>query len=176
MGLNFPTFSMGLEYFPKKFPSLDNGYRYVEQAGSSGNYILFQVLGGFRYIYGGPKGIYGMSARFTHQFNSWFAVNGGAELVLDGGVRKTIEVENANADYKRFAVTGGFDFLAGKFTVTQYLGLYLYSPWKAKDPIYQKFELTYRLFPDIRTGIALKTYIGEVDFVGWTLNYLLRLK
>ncbi|HLN55010.1 MAG TPA: acyloxyacyl hydrolase [Bacteroidales bacterium] len=176
MGLNFPTFSLGLEYFPKRFPALNHGYRFVEEAGTSGSYIVLEALGGFRYVYGQAAGIYGASARFTRQFNSWFALHGGAELVMDGGVRKTIVAENGNADYKRFALTAGFDFIAGKFTATQYLGLYLYSPWKAKDPVYQKFELTYKIFPDIRTGIALKTYIGEVDFVGWTLNYLLRLK
>lgn len=176
MGLNFPTFSIGFEYFPEKFPPLDHAYRYTEDAGTRCNYIVLQLLGGFRYVDGKATGIYGLSSRYTHQFNSWFSLNGGVELVMDGGVRKTIEKENVNADYKRFAATAGFDFFLGKFTATEYLGFYLYSPMKAKDPVYQKFELTYKIFPDIRTGIALKTYIGEVDFVGWTLNYLLRLK
>lgn len=175
MGLNFPTFSLGLEYLPGGFPALDHQYRYVEEALYPGNYVVLQALGGFRYVFGQAAGIYALSARYTRQFSEWFAVNGGAELVMDGGVKKAIAAENGASDYKRFAATAGFDFLLGRFAATQYLGIYLYSPWKPKDPVYQKFELTYKIFPGIRTGIALKTYIGEVDFVGWTVNYLLNL-
>lgn len=173
-GLNFPTFSLGFEFFPKKYPALVHGYSFIDEGAS--DYLLFQALGGFRYVDDTATGIYGLSARYTHLFNEWFALNGGAEMVMDGGVKKAIEAENGNVDFKRFAVTGGVEFLFGRFSVTQYVGVYLYSPWKAKDQVYQKSELAYKIFPDIRAGIALKTYIGEVDFVGLTLNYLLRFR
>lgn len=176
LGMNFPTFSVGFEFFPKDFPRLDNSYTYVEEEGSSRQYLILQVLGGFRYAYNEPTGIYSVSTRYMRQFNSWFGLNAGAELMMDGGIRKTIAAENGDEDYKQFAATAGYDLILGKFAVNQYLGVYLYSPRKAKDPVYQKSELSYRIFPDIRAGIAVKTYIGEVDFVGFTLSYLLRLK
>lgn len=175
LGLNFPTFSLGLEFFPKQYPRLDDGYTYVREEGTSGQYLVIQGLGGFRYIYDEPAGIYAVSTRYMRQFNSWFGLNAGAELMMDGGIKKAIAAEKGNEDYKRFAVTAGYDLILGKFAINQYLGVYLYSPRKPKDPVYQKSELSYRIFPDIRAGIAIKTYIGEVDFVGMTLSYLLRL-
>lgn len=176
LGLNFPTFSAGLEFFPKHYPRLDDGYVFVEEEGSSGHYLVFQALGGFRYVYDEPAAIYAASARYMRQFNSWFGLNAGVELMMDGGIKKIIAAENGSDDYKRFAATAGYDLILGKFAINQYLGVYLYSPRKPKDPVYQKSELSYRIFPGIRAGIALKTYIGEVDFVGFTLSYLLRLK
>lgn len=176
LGLNFPTFSIGLEFFPKQYPRLDEGYTYVEEEGIAGHYLVLSALGGFRYVYDEPAGIYAVNTRYMRQFNSWFGLNAGLDLMLDGGIKKTIAVENGSEDYKRFAVTAGYDLILGKFAVNQYLGVYLYSPRKAKDPVYQKSELSYRIFPDIRAGIALKTYIGEVDFVGLTLSYLLKME
>lgn len=175
MGLNFPTVSIGLEYFPHGYPALDQDYTYIEEPGLSGSFIQFQAVGGFRYINDKPAGIYNFNIRYVRQLNAWYALHAGAELLLNGALKETIKIENGKADFKRYAMTFGFDFLPGRFVVTQYLGVYLYTPWKPKDPVYQRFELTYRIFPNIRTGISLKTYIGEVDFVGLTISYLLNL-
>ena len=36
--------------------------------------------------------------------------------------------------------------MLGKVIFTQYFGFYLYSPYKARNPLYQKYELAYKIF------------------------------
>ncbi len=89
---------------------------------------------------------------------------------------KMIEIDGLDLDNKRFAITGGQDFLLGKAVFTQYLGVYVYSPYKAKHPVYQKYELSYKILPDIMVGVYLKAHTSDAELFGFSVNYILRLE
>jgi hypothetical protein len=175
-GINFPTVSLGLEYFPGKFPAPDHSFKSDGDTRSSHQYILFQGITGFKSLYGESFLSVGFSARYTRHLRTWYALNGGAELIMDKGVRKMIEVDDRKDDYKRFAITAGQDFYLGRIVFSQYLGIYLYSPYKAKDPVYQKYELAYRILPDFLLGAYLKAHTSDAELFGFSANYILRLR
>lgn len=175
-GINFPTVSLGIEHFQKPFPALENDYSATGEQKIKKSYILFQSLIGYKTVYGEFKTALGISARYTRQIRTFYALNGGLELILDGGVKKMISIEDRSADYKRLAVTAGQDFFLGKVSFTQYLGIYVYSPYKAKHPVYQKYELAYRVFPNLLAGVCLKAHTSDAELFGFTLNYILGKK
>jgi len=175
MGMNFPTLSIGVEQFFRSFPEFDEKYTSEGNSRISEHYILFQVLAGYKSVWGEPTRTAGLSARYTWKLRTFYALNGGAEMIFDGGVRKMVEIQSMNVDYKRFAITAGQDFFLGKISFTQYLGVYLYSPYKARQPVYQKYELAYRM-KDFLAGVYLKAHTSEAELFGFSLNYILRLR
>lgn len=175
MGMNFPTASAGIEFFPKSFPLLNHGYVPERNPGITNRYLLFQAISGYKVVYGEPCWSWGFSSRYVHQLRSFYALNAGAELILDKGVKRMIAIEDRDLDYKRFAVTAGQNFFLGKIMFTQYLGVYLYSPYKAKAPVYQKYEVSYRITPAFLTGVYLKSHTSDAELFGFSMNYLFRL-
>jgi hypothetical protein len=174
-GMNFPTVAAGLEYFPKKNPHLDRSVTPQLIKKVSGRYLLVQVLSGYKVVWGVDTYSFGVSTRYTWQLRARYALNAGAELIFDGGVKKYLEIHGLNLDYKRFAITGGQDFLLGKAVFTQYLGVYVYSPYKAKHPVYQKYELSYKILPSFMVGVYLKAHTSDAELFGFSLNYMLQL-
>jgi hypothetical protein len=170
-GMNFPTLLAGLEYYNRPFQKPPkNAYPrkvYQEQSG----FFTAQLLAGYKVVYSEPVYAYGFGTRFTWQKWYHYALNAGAEIIIDGGVRRMIEIENKSFDYKRFAITGGQDFIFGKVFFTQYFGIYLYSPYKAKSIIYQKYELTYSFLRQLSAGFYLKAYTSDAELFGLCFNY-----
>jgi hypothetical protein len=174
-GMNFPTFSAGLEYLPGGLPDLKNSYRIEKNKYIKNQYLLIQTLGGYKYVWGEPQWAYGISGRYVRSLRSFYSLNAGMELILDGGVRKMIEVHDKNLDYKRLALTGGQDFTLGRVVFTQYLGLYIYSPYKAKNLVYQKYEISAAVLPWLYAGFYLKAHTSDAELFGFMLNYRLRI-
>jgi hypothetical protein len=86
-----------------------------------------------------------------------------------------IEIGDKNLDYKRLAVTAGQDFTLGRVVFTQYLGFYIYSPYKAKNPVYQKYEISASVAPSLYAGFYLKAHTSDAELFGFMLNYRLRI-
>jgi hypothetical protein len=173
--MNFPTITIGLERFAFDIPKLDDLYSPLRNKKESGRSILLQVLTGYKEVWGVDTWTYGFSARYIWQLRTRYALNAGAELIVDGGVKKRIEVDGLDIDNKRVAITGGQDFLLGKAVFTQYLGVYVYSPYKAKHPVYQKYELSYKILPSVMVGVYLKAHTSDAELFGFSANYLIRL-
>jgi len=157
-GMNFPTLTIGLERFASDIPKLDERYKPLRNNKVSERYVVIQSLFGYKVVYGVDTWTYGFSTRYTWQIRTRYALNAGAELITDGGVKKMIEIEGMDKDNKRIAITGGQDFLLGKAVFTQYLGIYVYSPYKAKHPVYQKYELSYKILPQVMASISKSSY------------------
>ncbi|NSW94798.1 MAG: hypothetical protein HPY62_08860, partial [Bacteroidales bacterium] len=112
-------------------------------------------------------------SRLSKQVKSWYALNAGAEAIFDGYIKETIKREQKDTDYRRFALTAGQDLLFGKVIFTQYLGVYLYSPYKARNAVYQKYELAYRLSPRLYSGVYLKAHLHVAELMGVNCSYVL---
>lgn len=94
-------------------------------------------------------------------------------MIFDDYIRETIKREQTGLDYKRFAITAGQDFLLGEVIFTQYLGFYIYSPYKARNSIYQKYELAYKFKPNLMAGVYLKAHLQVAEMMGLSFSYFL---
>ena len=115
----------------------------------------------------------GLNIRTSKQLKPYYALNAGAELISDGAIKETIRRQNMSTDHKRLALTAGQDFLFGNAVFTQYFGFYVYSPYKAQKSVYQKYELAYKIHPNLLVGVYLKAHAQIAELMGLNLGYLL---
>ncbi|HLP72257.1 MAG TPA: acyloxyacyl hydrolase [Bacteroidales bacterium] len=173
-GINFPTAALGLEYFPKQLPAFDQGYTPSASGKMRQQYFLVQMIEGYKWVYGEATWSYGLGIRYGMQLRNYYALNAGAELLLDGSIKRMRSVLERSFDYKRFGLTFGQDFILGKITFSQMLGVYLYSPYKPKHPVYQKYELSYKIIKPLNAGIYLKAHTSDADMFGFMVNFYFR--
>ena len=179
-GMNFPTLALGMEFYRQAFPDLYHNYSSVVQRNKPGALWIFQTLTSIKVLSASgdlpekPALIYGFHTRVSKPLGPFYAVNGGAEIIFDGYIKETIRREGAGIDYKRFALTFGQDFMLGRMFITQYLGAYLYSPYKAGNAIYQKYEVAYKFPPRLMVGVYLKSHLQVAELMGVSLNYIIK--
>lgn len=181
-GMNFPTLSLGLEYFEKPIPNLKNVYSSDLKVIKPGIFLLIQTLTGYRVIDatdGYPEMgtlAFGFHSRFAKEISPFYSLNAGGEIIFDGFIKETLRRDHKSIDYKRLALTVGQDFLFGKVIFTQYLGFYVYSPFKAKNSVYQKYEIAYRIHKNLLLGVYLKAHTSDAELLGLNVSCLLLKK
>jgi hypothetical protein len=177
--MNFPTASIGLQYYHEPIPVMRKRYLKSVEIKKPGISVLFQTLWGYKVIdktdVFPEKGasVLGFDIRIAKQLKTYYQLNGGAEIIFDGGIKETIRRDGLDVDYKRIALTAGQDFLFGKAIFTQYFGFYIYSPYKARNAVYQKYELGFRVHPRIVTGFYLTAHAHGAELMGLNVNFLL---
>ena len=181
-GMNFPTLALGLEHSRYKAPVLRNISPSTLIGIKPASFIMIQaltsvkVVGGLNGIPEKPAFIYGVYSRFVKPLGAYYSINAGAEFIVDGFIKETILRENRSIDHRRFAITAGQDFMLGKVLFTQYMGFYLYSPYKAPDPVYQKYELAYRLHDKFTVGVYLKAHLQVAELMGVNMSWVIQKK
>lgn len=176
-GMNFPTLALGLERFSNSLPVLDHNYISGLEVPKPGLSLTFQALTALKILEETEEFpekavfVYGFNARFAKQIRTWYALHVGAEIVIDGYIKGIIEREGTGLDHKRVALTAGQDFLLGKVVFTQSLGFYVYSPFRGRRPVYQKYELGYRITPALTAGVYLKAHLQVAEMMGFTFSY-----
>jgi hypothetical protein len=177
LGMNFPTASLGLHYFPGGFPVLTREYR-NDLVIRPGIAWTLQALSSYRVI--GKTEIYpeeglfsfGVRASASKQLSRYYALNAGAEIISDYAIKETIRRSGLDMDFRRAAVTAGQDFLFGQTIFTQYFGIYVYSPYKAMNRTYQKYELSYRINEKLFAGVFLKAHAHVAELMGIQIGYI----
>lgn len=174
-GMNFPTVSLGMYYYPDELPVLKRKYR-NDTGTESGISVITQLLTSYRVIdktdIYPEKGAFalGFHMRASKQLTRYYALNAGGEIIFDRGIKEILRRENSDLDYKRVALTAGQDFLFGQTVFTQYFGFYVYSPYKAFRNIYQKYELSYNISPLLSAGAFLKAHLYVAELMGLQIN------
>jgi hypothetical protein len=108
----------------------------------------------------------GINLRSSRQLTRYYGLNAGGEMIFDGAIKETIKRSDSDLDYKRAAVTIGQEFLFGDAIFTQYFGIYVYSPYRARNSTYQKYELSYRISRNILAGVYLKAHAQVAELMG----------
>lgn len=178
-GMNFPTFSIGIMYFPQSIPDFTSGYIPEISDRRAKFYFLFQLLSSYRVLDKTDnypeKGVFatGFHFRVARQLKSFYALNAGTELINDMGIREILRREDRGIDHKRMALTLGQDFIIGKSVISQHLGIYVYAPYKARHLIYQKYELMFHINSNLIMGVWLKahTYVAELMGIGVSYEF-----
>jgi hypothetical protein len=176
-GMNYPTISLGIERFNHGMSDLDYNYKEINQVRNRDVSVIIQGLSSYRVIDATDnlpeKGfiVYGVHMRASKPLGSIYSLNTGAEFIVDGYIRELIRREGTDYDHKRFALTLGQDFTFGKILFVQHLGIYLYSPYEARNKVYQKYELAYKTRGRLLYSVFLKAHVYVAELIGVGINY-----
>ncbi|PLX19686.1 MAG: hypothetical protein C0597_05050 [Marinilabiliales bacterium] len=162
-GMNFPMFGVGLNYYPSgknDFPD-----REKKEFSDEWFYHVY-AFGMLKKIEDDPPfdevtkinfGFLGITGRTVSLLNG-FSV--GLEYFYDAGAKEEIERKGINDDFNKISGLIGHHLLFGKFDFSQYWGTYIYAPYKPAT-FYQRYSLSYRIFPWAIAGVTLKAH-GDV--------------
>jgi hypothetical protein len=173
-GINFPTLNAGLDYSftASRFEDREKDPQIVLNPKKNRFDIIF-LLSGKPIAHGVDRryAVFGFCANYSRVVGRIFALTGGAEWVSDRSLRQKIRIHkdvDESGDYidhHRAAILAGVDWLFGRFIFSQQMGLYVYIPYKARNPIYQRYGLTFKISEHIYTGINLKAHANDADFM-----------
>ncbi|MCX7986807.1 MAG: acyloxyacyl hydrolase [Bacteroidales bacterium] len=172
-GINYPTIGFGANYF------IDQVYVPVRSRITnelySKNWLFYATLSGTAKTIANNEStryfIYGLTIEGKKRFARISAFSVGTELTVDYSLKEYLNRIQLDKDYKRAGVLIGHNLLIGRIVFYQKLGAYLYSPYKAKDPIYQRYGLMYRATKNIWAGVDLKAHRHVADFLDIRLSY-----
>jgi hypothetical protein len=177
LGMNFPTMSLGLFYFPHSIPALTKLNPVAEKVEKPGILVNIQMITGYKVVdrteVYPQKGafVWGIHLRAAKQLRQFYALGAGAELIMDRSLKENISREYLNMDYRRAALTAGQDFFLGNVIFSQHFGFYIYAPYKARNLLYQKYELSYKIKPHLLSGVYLKAHSQVADLMGLSFTY-----
>lgn len=174
-GLNYPSISLGLDYslHQIQFTKRDKIKRSDFQPS---NFIRTSVLLGFKGITEDDKlyFIVGLLGKFGRRITQMSAFTGGIEFNIDYAEKQLSTIYNEipkNASYK-LSLTGGYEYLLGKFALTFDLGLYLYNINRSTDLLYQRYGVIYKIRDKICLGVNLKAHRHVADFFDIRIGYI----
>jgi hypothetical protein len=171
-GINFPTLSLGIDYNLRDLTF----YNYTKSDTTSvrPDKWSFDITGfctGKTDIKGEQHfavyGITGSARRIVARLSALsMAVEGTADNADKMEIRRKDMTKNGKwIDHKYLAVLAGHDLLIGRFIFSLQLGMYLYSPFKRRDLLYQRYGLTFHLNDWLFLGTSLKAHRHVADFL-----------
>lgn len=173
-GINFPTVSLGVEYIftPVNFSKVAVT---PNVANLRKNRIGLAILGTAKvpsFETNRRKALIGISFVYSRRVGRMNNLLAGAEFISDGALKAELKQNiPANPDHKRVALLAGHELSIGRFAFSQQLGAYVYSPAKAKDPVYQRWGLDYYLTDSFFFGANLKAHRHVADFLDFRVGY-----
>ncbi|MHC1774971.1 MAG: acyloxyacyl hydrolase [Lentimicrobium sp.] len=176
-GINWPTVSIGLDLLPEN-------YRFPDREISDWKPNTSNRMNTTIYVFGTSKQlnheelkkypVLGAEVRLSARVSRLSRLSLGLEVLYDGSDREEIRRDPLiNADHKKAGLMAGHTFLLGRFNFSQALGVYLYNPYKANDPVFQNYELTYRFGKHLSAGVGIKAHRHVADYLGFRIGYSL---
>jgi hypothetical protein len=167
-GINFPTTSIGLDY-TFRLPQLGERFR-NRQSSASGRKNYFEAAASFTAKpanAGEPRRypIIGLMATYNRVVSRRSVLHSGLGWAADWTLKEKAERINQRTDFNRVSLLLGHDLLIGRFEFSQDLGVYLYSPYHAMDPVYQRYTLKFRLSDRLFTAVSLKAHRQTADYL-----------
>ncbi len=162
-GMNFPTFGLGLNYYPSGkiiFPDRVKKEFVPEYFYNIYTFGMVKKIKENEYF---PEettyvfGLYGLAGRTISKVNGFSA---GLEYINDGGAKEEISRKGLSDDHQKISGLIGHHLLFGKFDLSQYWGTYIYAPYKPYN-FYQRYSLSYKFTRHVLGGVTMKAY-GDV--------------
>jgi hypothetical protein len=172
IGVNYPTASIGLDYTLNPAPFEDllrQKYQGVKKRRYDVSLSSFakKIMESPTYFI-----VVGASTGVSQQVGRMSALTLGAEWIWDGSLKWRMENElNSKNDYQRGAVLVGHEFLMGRLTFSQKLGVYVYDQTNFNDPVNQRYGINYHLTNTLFTGIHLKAHRHAADLMEFRLGW-----
>lgn len=179
-GINFPTMSMGLAYYPY-IPEIELPEKKPwKELYPNRNKLTMTVFGTWKPVSHGESQrypIYGGDLKLSRQASRLIAISIAAEYIDNGVLKEKINRENKSVDHVQAGMMAGLDFLMGRFIFSTQLACYIYKPYHEGYPdIYQRYSLIMRVFDGFYGGVGLKSHAHVAEFLDFRINYILNLK
>lgn len=113
----------------------------------------------------------GITALAGRRIGRLSALTAGAEWIADYTIRQVIRQRQLSTPFHRGALLAGHELHIGKFRFSQQLGIYVYAPYKARDPVYQRYGLEYFTNRNLYLGLNLKAHRQVADFLDARLGW-----
>ena len=166
-GINFPSATVGINYTlrPAEFPERQLTEEMLVQHQRD---FLVTLFGTGKDRHDDPSRklpLLGVAAYVSQPIGRLSALTGGAEWIVDYTLREKLQAEETDRDFQRGALLAGHEFRIGSFRFSQQLGIYVYAPHKARDPVYQRWGLEYHTGGKLFFGLNLKAHRHVADFL-----------
>ena len=178
LGINFPTASFGLEY---NFNPLPYAIRLKDKSIKLINYKYRYDFAIFTTGKTAVKGqerypVFGMISGLSLVVGRQNALSLQTEFTIDLADRQEIRRDSLMKgedfiDHKYFALLAGHELILGKFNFYQQLGIYIYSPFKRRDPVYQRYGLNFYITRNLFIGTNIKAHRQVADFLDFRIGY-----
>jgi hypothetical protein len=173
-GINYPTLSFGIDYMLQDY-SIPQREKVARDIYERKNTLRLSIFGTAKTYSTADQTRYpvmGFSITGERMIGRVSGVRAGAELVTDHQLKENLQRRDISKDHNRAAILIGHNLHIGRFNFSQVLGIYLYSPFKAKDPVYQRWGFTYNVNKNVFVGINLKAHRHVADFMDIRLGYI----
>ena len=126
------------------------------------------------YLNLGQEPFYIISAYADKRVSYKSSLQLGAEVFFSKFLEKEIEYLSVafpnfnikgDEDYKRVGVFAGHDLHFGKFALNTQLGYYVYYPYEFEGRLYQRVGVSYNLYKNLFSSIALKSHGAKAEAV-----------
>lgn len=179
-GINWPTASLGIDFLPNgiHFPEREiSDWRKDDASRMMTSAFLFGTAKQLNHEELEKYPIFGAEIRQSYRVSRLSSLGLGFEMLYDGSDREEISRQpDFDSDYKKIGLMAGHSFLLGRFTFSQMMVVYLYDPYKANDPVYQRYSLTYGFGKRFEAGVGLKAHRHVADFLDFRVGVRLFAK
>ncbi len=173
-GINFPAASLGVDYTFHP-PVLPNRPR----SRSDGTGSRKQYFEGTAFFTAKPARpgerqrylIFGLMGTYHRVVSRRSVLNGGFQWAADRTLREKARRNDENTNFSRLSLIAGHDLLIGRFEFSQHLGAYLYSPYRAMDPVFQRYTLKFRATDKVFVAASLKAHRQTADYMDGRIGY-----
>jgi len=180
LGMNYPSVSVGFDY----------GFRGIHLSKRQSAGLTLQSARWRAEISAGLSAkplepglrqrrypIYVADFRYARVIGRIAALGASAEWTHDRSLYRLVRLEENRTRTGRYpgagrlGVSGGVDWLFGKFVFYQHLGVYVYSPTAVRNRLYQRYGLNFSLSPKLFTGLSIKAHGQDADFMDLRVGY-----
>jgi hypothetical protein len=166
-GINFPSATLGINYTlrPTLFPQRQLAG--ISEEAPQRHYLV-ALIASWQDRYDDPSKklpLLGLTAYVSQPIGRLSALTAGAEWIADYTIRKELQDKNETKNYQRGALLAGHELRIGRVRLSQQLGIYVYAPHAARDPVYQRYGMEYHTNKMIFGGINLKAHRHVADFL-----------
>jgi hypothetical protein len=167
-GINFPTVSFGIQYFtqplivPQYFRSTEN---WKTQSLWHYNLAVFGTGKTKTMSQDKKYPVYGLYIDVGRKVSRINLFSTGIEVEANLAHKALIEDKDMDVSHYRLSTVIGHNLLIGRFTFSQFVGFYVFDPYKSMDRLYQRYALTYQINRLFFAGINLKAHRHVADFM-----------
>lgn len=173
-GINWPTMSLGLNYIIQSAIPPTHQRVSFNRTTAIGEWETF-LFWSSRTLKAGEKQrwqIVGLGGQYRRQFSKINALTLGGELWYDYSLQERLRRDEFNsASSFRSGILGGNEFLMGKFSLSQQLGVYLINPSGYFTLLYQRYGLAYKVHKKWSIGTNVLVHGHVANFLDFRLIY-----
>ncbi len=183
LGINFPSVNAGFDYSLKTTEFEDREKDPGVVLNPKKNRVDFVGLISAKPTRPGKKEkrypVYGLTTTYSRVVGRIFALTACAEWVNDLSLKEKIREDNIvdesgdYPDHNRIGALAGVEWLFGRFIFYQQFGCYLYAPVEAKNKLYQRYGLNFKITNHIYTGLNIKAHGQDADFMDLRVGFYL---